>query len=173
MGRVRNLFDLALAVGAIAGSFAVLSPHLLWRDTDVRSLMSAQATSVQATLPQASDAQTTDAQKGIPLAPLVGIAQFVKAPNNYSIVIDRQIAKVTDADLKGDLLEIDYVKTTGNQATAGKLKGTLDSNGVFTEARQSVKMNSGEHERVSFAFEADGTAKTVKGDRIEAIYMLR
>ncbi|MEL6554256.1 MAG: hypothetical protein AAFQ63_12445 [Cyanobacteria bacterium J06621_11] len=172
MGRARNLFDLALAVGAIAGSAAVLSPQMLWGDSNMQQLTSAQAVSSELDTSKL-DVSELDARKELPLAPFVGIAQFVKNPDDYSIVVDQQEAKVTDAALDGDRLEIEYVQTEGNKNSAGKLRGTLSSDGVFTESRSLAAQIGSVKETASFTFEADGTANPNEGDRAKATHIFR
>lgn len=166
MGRARDLFDLALAVGAIAGSAAVLSPQLLWNDGQMQSMTSARAISTSS--------------RSLPLAPFVGIAQFVKQPADYRVDIDGQLAEVTAASLVGEQMTIDYAYGVQGDRTTGKLVGTIDGDGIFVGTRRADEITTrAEHGTkefsadVNFAFSADGTAESKRGKDVSVVRLLR
>ncbi|MEL6816858.1 MAG: hypothetical protein AAFP03_18935, partial [Cyanobacteria bacterium J06598_3] len=118
MKLTRVMYELALATGAVAGILYISSPQL--------SPVSAQRP--VSTVP----AQPARANRALGLAPLVGIAQFVQAPAQYSFVLPRLAeAQVIDAELKGDRMTISVAYGNNNQLQTGKVNGTLDSSGIF------------------------------------------
>ncbi|MGD1898518.1 MAG: hypothetical protein ACFB16_16370 [Phormidesmis sp.] len=157
MGRTRNILDLGLAIGAIAGSVAVLSPQTLWGNRDLESMTSAQAvgTAVELSV-QESSIQT---EKTLPLAQFLGIGQFIKTPTDYSVVVGDKTAKVTDASLAGDRMVIEYSYTASNKTKTGKLTGTVNGDGIFSGVYQAPAIKGIDKANATFTFEADGTAK--------------
>lgn len=160
MGRARNIFDLALAGGAIIGIATVVSP-LLSIETDLSSFSSAQAVTAKAP---------------VELGHLLGIAQFVKAPTAYQFNCDGKSGEVTGATLVGDRMTITYQYAAEGETKTGKLTGIVNSDGVFsgdyltksqtksqTESQTEAKTESLEGD-VRFTFAADGTAKGTYSD---------
>lgn len=156
MGRVRNILDLGLAIGAIAGAIAVLSPQVLWESREMQTLTAAQA--------------SDHTQDALPLAQFIGIGQFVKNPTHYSVVIDKKAVAVTGASLEGDHMVIEYSESLNKKAVpqqkdsaiVGKLTGKVNSDGTFEGKYQKASGKESTPGDVAFTFKADGTARSGK-----------
>lgn len=145
-----------MATGAVAGILYIFSPQL--------SPVSAQRPI--RTVPT----QSARANKALGLAPLVGIAQFVQEPDQYSFVVPGlEKAKVLDAELKGNRMTISVAYDNNNQPQTDKVNGTLDSSGIFQGTYSpQIEQATGQKE-LAFVFTGDGTANTKSNQARKAI----
>ncbi|MEO1445472.1 MAG: hypothetical protein AAFV46_04415 [Cyanobacteria bacterium J06635_11] len=151
----RWMGELALAIGAIAGILYVSSPQLL----PVKAQRSVGATPVQ----------YIHADQALGLEKLIGIAEFVKAPTQYSFVqaeVDggQGTGKVTGASLEGDRMTISYTYPVGNEVRTGELIGTVDSNGTFQGSFQGSDDTPSPVKQPQQALEKQSQAKDLEGD---------
>lgn len=146
--------ELMLATGAVAGILYVLSPQL---------------PSVNAQRPvSTTPVSPAHADKELGLAKIIGIAQFLNAPAQYSFVQanmkgEKLTGYVTAAELEGDRMSISYVYPAANTLKTGTLKtgtltGNVNSEGVFTETQRTPSQHGHDQGNLSFTFLPDGTA---------------
>ncbi|MBE9061130.1 hypothetical protein [cf. Phormidesmis sp. LEGE 11477] len=154
-----NIFGTSLAVGAIASILLVSSAPFQAGHSPLQPAAPAEAT----------------ASKSLPIAHLIGIAQFVKNPTDYRLAYGDQLAQVIGASLEGDRMTISYkyldANLDANAVKIGELVGKLDSEGIFKGVFQVQHKSDGVKANAAFAFHADGTAKAIDSETAARILL--
>ncbi|MFK8183897.1 MAG: hypothetical protein AB8B99_11030 [Phormidesmis sp.] len=152
----RVVIELMLVVGAIAGVASVVSAQLPGYRSSQSEQTSAQT--IQLSADNADDLAW--------LGNLVGIAQFVQNPTQYSFACGEAPGQVTDASLEGDVMTIAFRYPSDGEVRTGELTGTVDAEGLFVGTYQTQSQQGVLKGDVTMTFVADGTAEGSYGNGV-------
>ncbi|EDX85752.1 hypothetical protein S7335_3455 [Synechococcus sp. PCC 7335] len=154
-----NIFVASLAVGTFASILIPASAQFGVNSSLLQPIAPAQA----------------DMQKSLPIAHLIGIAQFVKNPTDYRLAYGKQVAQVTSTSLEGDRMTISFkyleVSLWSSAVKTGELVGKLDSEGTFKGVFQMQQDLDPRQTTAAFAFRADGTAHAIDDSKTTRILL--